>query len=261
MELNKDQITQENNSLRKRLKMLWLFILGIRNLMLNRPLICVYQLGKVGSQSIERALQEAFSEDQIVFYHLQWRLKHAYLTKYWLLRLYQITKRKIIIVSPIREPIARNISSFTHDFREFCYQNGLFENRKTMHEVELDKIYEIFFHHYDRHDFVNTWFQEELYKYTGIDVYAEPFDKGKGFQTYSKDHIQLLVFQSECSDPIKEKMISEFLNRPVKIKERINTFKDRPYKAHYAELKSKILSNQEYIDRMQSGIFYQHFYA
>lgn len=63
---------------------------------------------------------------------------------------------KIEIVTLVRDPIRRNISSLFYNIKLYKQTKGFFLNQFN-------------------HDWVLNWFDEEIKRYTGVDVYKYPF--------------------------------------------------------------------------------------
>lgn len=95
------------------------------NYYLNSENIIIYQMGKVGSTSLEKSLPNSFHTHTLYakepnplstsFYKSSFVLK----TRYFLIRNLIKRRRKIKIISVVRHPLERNFSMFFHDLPEW----------------------------------------------------------------------------------------------------------------------------------------------
>jgi hypothetical protein len=83
------------------------------------------------------------------------------------------------VISPIREPISRNMSAYLFNFCKSRTPSLSDFMMRYSHEVPL------------------TFFDKEIEPYWGIDVYETPFDKQKGWQVYEGENVRLLVIRLE----------------------------------------------------------------
>ena len=145
----------------------------MRALLLPSPII-VHQMAKVGSASIERAIR-ARLPDRAVFH------THRLNPDWWLTRSggsrlsARISRdgfQGFQLVTPIREPIGRNISALFENFDEFF--DGDAENMSASEAIAT------FVERYS-HGEPLTWFDQETKAVFGIDVYETPFDHERGY--------------------------------------------------------------------------------
>ena len=146
------------------------------------------------------------------------------------------------IITPIRSPIDRNISAFFQDLSARVIirddlRRGLGISSRVLHVAKLpipnefknaiierltikkinnhvDFLIEYFTKHF-QHRYSIDWFDNELKPALGIDVYDSAFDTTKGYQTFKKNNIELLVLKSEMSNTVKTNLISDFLGESI----------------------------------------------
>lgn len=218
----------------------------------SSPLVALYQMGKVGSQAIEDALAREDKGPTIHFHFIA----HLRRQKPWEARLLGICLSQELplrVISPVREPVSRNLSAFAHDFR------GSFSAR--MQDFETKHLQTISLQKYDRHRLGLDWFDTEFYKTLGIDAYARPFDTDRGFTRLSAGNVAVLVIQSELEDAAKEKILCDFLDLERLHLTRRNTADDRDYKGNYREFRDSVWLPSQYLDEMYSSRFARHFYS
>jgi hypothetical protein len=197
----------------------------------------VFQMGKVGSTSIARAvdgLQVHTVEPSTWVQSLKGGYHRHHLNSLF----FRMVEPKRLITA-VREPVGRNLSAFM-------------QNRG---EMNWGKEQSAFLANYP-HNRPLEWFDREILPATGIDVFAEPFPHEKGWQIISD---RLLIIRCEESDSTKETALSTFLGRPVTLG-RANVGSEKTYADDYERLKCLPLP-PDYIDRMLNSRYAAHFYS
>jgi len=248
-----------NNPFKRVVKSFLAFGRGLLDLLRKRELVCVYNIGKVGSQSILHQIQ-ASGQSNVIFFHFLFLLRRQRPVQYILFRLYRALGRPIKIICPVREPVARNISAFAHDFSSYFFKNRRFAVRRPMQEFSTDELVDLF-EQWDRHDLNDRWFQDEFEPQTGIDVFQFPFDRDKGYRVIEMGSVEVLLLRSELGDGVKSRVLAELLGRELPPSERRNTFKDRSYKGGYEAFRDAMLKDQAYRDRIYRQRYARHFYG
>lgn len=223
----------------------------IRYFLARRPPVLVYQMGKVGSQSVYYSLRETGYFPILHFHYVSLlkeynRYEHHYVQ--YLLKRNQPVK----IISLVRDPVARNLSAFAHDFK------GYFGGR--MQDHSLDKLESLFWQ-YDRHSLGVNWFDEEFLETIGVDVYQYNFAKERGYQQIREGTLEILILQVEVPDQIKRGVISKFCNVPGFELRRYNLASARDYKGNYDAFVDRITLPEEYLDQLYNSRFTHHFYS
>ena len=172
-----------------------------------------------------------------------------------LLYRYVIAKRRPgKVITLVREPISRNISAFFENFTTFtgvAYEDSGFTT---------DEIIDIFIREYD-HSVPLSWFDVELKKTLGIDIYEHPFPFEAGYATIANGALDLLQIKAETDDPTKERAIAEFLGVDgFKLIMR-NVGEQKDYASTYSDFLSRVHLPQSYIDIMCGSDFTRHFYS
>ena len=117
-------------------------------------------------------------------------------------------QHKIKIITLVREPVSKNLSQFF--FSHFRIFQGY-------HVLPLGDSFIGICQQYlmdsgnTRNPF--SWFETELKPFFGIDVYAHPFDKEKGYTIIKQDNIELLLMKLEKLNDL-ESVISDFVEAP-----------------------------------------------
>jgi hypothetical protein len=248
------------------------------------PLL-VYQMGKVGSTSVEMSLRSAglampifhvhllspieITKDEMLYHGRLPRLfapSHLPATQH-LFNSYYIRRRinrgeigapsKWKIVTLTRDPIARNISGF---FEGMPFRLPQLNKRLRAGTVEPEELVDYFFRTYD-HEVPLTWFDDELKSVFGIDVYSSRFPTEKGYQILSGELVDVLVIRLESLQSCIQDAMVEFLGlRDFSLKP-VNEGSKKEYGGMYSKVLSSIVVPASYIDMMYTSRYATHFYA
>jgi hypothetical protein len=163
-------------------------------------------------------------------------------------------KKSVKIITLIREPISRNISAFFQNLESF-------ERIKNAHNVvSIEQLVADFIRLYN-HDVPLTWFNVELFKTTGVDVYQHSFPYEKGYQVIDAPPYCLLIIRHDLEDKLKEKCIAEFIGVESFCLSRENEASLKQYADTYQEFLDSIKLPDEYIKWMLSSKYAKHFYS
>lgn len=210
--------------------------------------VFVYQMGKVASSSIFDSLTKQYPGTTGHAHHIgpdNWHSEELY---NWAKEGNQLK-----IISPIREPIGRNISAFFQSLDDYT---GI---RFKKSNLEIDQLIDIFLNEY-KHDRPLTWFDDNIKKHFGIDVYASD-PPGNGIATYTSGNISLLILRVTLDDAIKEKAIRAFLSFPSFTLNNRNIGTDKEYKKVYKEFVNSIRLPDSYLLKMKESKYFSHFYT
>jgi hypothetical protein len=229
--------------------------------------VLIYQMGKVGSTSLENSLKNSIHIHTLYGNppcHVQYKQRRngfkavvGYIGD--IVRRFAIKKRsKIKIISLVREPYSRNVSMFFQDLSHWIYYfvgQGNYDNRVE----DKNYLYKVFLESFD-HDYLNNWFDKELKRFTGIDIYLNEFDIEKGFSVYKKGKFEVLLVTAESLND-NEDAISKFINHKVSIKSE-NRSNSKWYRELYQDFK---LDDGGVLVKYKSSIrqskFYKKFYG
>ncbi|MDB6059229.1 MAG: hypothetical protein JWO95_3073 [Verrucomicrobiales bacterium] len=223
----------------------------IHRLLKAAPPLLVYQVGKVGSSSLEYSLDRSWPGFTVHAHTMApYEGETLELTG---MREFVVKKRKpIFIISVVREPIARNVSAFFENFDREINKVG---DRPIL---TVDKMIEIFLTHYP-HDHTLTWFDKHMKADFGIDVYQHPFPS-TGVQVIEQGHVRLLLMRVEVDDAVKESAVKDFLGlKEFQIK-RVNDAGQKSYSETYRVFREKFIPPDSYLEKMYESRFFKHFY-
>lgn len=225
---------------------------NIKRFFLKRKLhkatpVFIYQMGKVASSSIHYSLKKQYPGAVGHAHHIG--------SSNWVSELlYQWYKNgnQLKIISPVRDPISRNISSFFQHYSDYT--------KKEFEQLNLDteKLIDEFISQYT-HDVPLTWFDDNIKKYFDVDVYDTKFP-ATGFSVCSSQNVSVLVFRVDLDDALKEKAIQEFLDfKSFRLRNK-NVSTNKEYYDMYKKFIDKIKLPDKYLLKMKSSKYFNHFY-
>ncbi len=215
-----------------------------------RPPIYIFQMGKVGSNSLKSTLYHK-TKRLIVSTHRYEKMnpKHQMLLK-WRKRL----RLPVYVICPIRDPLSRNVSAFFQTFKrdtgyEFSSQNWT-----------LDELREMFLKHY-RHNVCLEWFDQSFRPTFEIDVFSTPFPTDRKWQTYRQGMIKFLIYRTDIDHSTQLKVISRFLGQDIDEWVYRNVAEEKDYGEAYQALCQSAKLPDIYISLMCNSRYCQHFWT
>ena len=209
-------------------------------------------MGKVGSTSIAKSLMMHMGRFSIFTSHFMNDPGHPRSVV-----LYEKIIRSgkpVKIITLVRDPISKNISSFFQDFEK---NTGISYSDSDFDMAELTSI---FLDKFD-HSSPLVWLDENIHKYLGIDVYSLPFPTNKGAIFFRSGDVELLVMRCELDNASKEKYVSDFLGLDDFRIHNKNIGSQKSYSDTYKAFKKAINLPVSYVDKMTSSKYFKHFYT
>ena len=210
--------------------------------------VFVFQMGKVASTSIYKSLQTHYEGP--VFHAHSFEPFHGS-PEIRALHRYHQAQNPIKIISLIREPVTRNISAF---FQNFKRDTGRTIEESNLSAIELKRM---FLNNYP-HEIPLVWFDNNIQKHFGIDVYSRPFPQS-GHDTFSQDGIELLVMRHDLDDSVKEALVQDFAGLQDFCLESENVGAEKRYAELYELLKQVKLPLQ-HLHYLASSKYMHHFF-
>ncbi len=222
-----------------------------RNLRRHPP-IFVYQLGKVASKAIRDSLVDVYKGEVIHGHGFEANHKQGEcreLHEYWFS---SRPPKRLFIISPVREPIGRNISAF-------------FENFKKRYGVPPEEsgwsigvLKQRFLEDFEHSQPLN-WFDLEMKRYFDLDVYSHDFPP-EGYCEIVKERVRLLVFRVELNDQVKIDCMSKFLGIEPFPLTKVNVGSCKSYQDLYRKFLQEVKLPVAYVDAMCESKYFRHFY-
>lgn len=152
------------------------------------------------------------------------------------------------VVTPVRDPIARNISFFFERFGNDILAIDAKFSVKGLLKHFFESI---------EHTYPLTWFQNVYQKTFGIDVYKEKFNKSRGWAII--DERYLLVRTDKMEKALPDAFESLYGKRPPGMHKGM-TMESRPYGYIYAQFVGKVKFPEKYVESLYNSRFMKHFF-
>lgn len=234
-----------------------------KSMYLNDSTIFLYQMGKVGSSSLELNIENSLNihslygngpcpvrTDQV---------RNNFLKKI-LHTLYDKMKRKFIkrrnktkIITLIRDPLQRNISMFFQDLPYWIYKfydnsTDTHNHIRTENANFLNHVFETQFNHF----YFDQWFDRELKKTTKIDIFKCNDIKEKKTKILNNSKFSILIIKFEyLNDKETIKEIENFTGLEIS-KNKTNIGEKKWYGDLYSKFKKEYTPSKEYIEKLYS---------
>lgn len=226
------------------------------------PLCLTYTMGKVGSSAIHKSLKmsniptlhlHTMQQDVIDKAIRDDRMRPNYFASIVARKLLKYLSdnkqiERVKVITLVRRPAERNLSAFFQNASKF----GITPN------TDENEAFRIFIEKYHHH-IPNRWFDDEIKKYLGLDVYKEKFCRESKF--IGGQGMPLLLLESSLSNNIKTDLLSQFLGVKVSELQFENVASDKPIAKLYGATKRLLCTDQNYKTQMENTKYFNHFYA
>lgn len=244
---------------------------------INTTPIAVYQMGKVGSETIVNSLKQLELAAPIYHVHilahknitisvnnsqknnqpLNLQLKNSKILREYLDR--EIDP-PLNIITAVREPISQFISAFFQNIEsrnpDLINSSGNYK-RQAIHNYLTKKL-----SNYDPKQAWNcNWFDRDFQPALGIDIYEHKFNSELGYTEFTHKNLNILVLQLENSK-LWNQRISTFLNlsSPLKIV-KTNVSNNKKYHRVYKNILANIELPISVLQEIYQCKYCQHFYS
>ncbi|RJK97871.1 putative capsular polysaccharide synthesis family protein [Vallicoccus soli] len=244
-----------------------------------QPLL-VHQMGKVASSSVTASLQEA-GLDPVYQVHAvspaglaaleasyarRWDPGHRGAQHLWqgqwvAGRLAREPQRRWQVVTVVRDPVARNVSSFFQVARS-RYGLDLGELARDRSEDEVvDAVRALFLERFDDHEGPVRWVDAELAVPFGVDPWSAPFPRERGWAVLRGERADVLVLRYEDLGRCFGEAVEAFLGLPgVRLASR-NVSSGKDYADAYRAVERRLTLDGDYLDRMYGSRYARHFWS
>lgn len=250
------------------------FARRVKKYNIQEPII-VYQMGKVGSSSMFWSLYDL--RLNVPIYHLHylndadeiaaWAKKtlRVYNRELAMVALANKLKREIDqgraprynLVSLVRTPVPRNISTYFHNIDSLFPG---FPERFNSGTLSCKEIGDHFLNEF-QDTTPERWFDRQVRDVFGLDVYAEPFARERGYQIYENDRVRLLVIRLEDLSRVAVPALDEFLTIPNFTLVPANIGESKTYGGLYKEFLATLSLPRAFLDKTHTTQYAQHFYT
>lgn len=257
-----------------------------RQIARGKPLLLVHTMGKVGSTSVAASLKSRgikrtmtmyqphflsekgieFAENLAISRAGSWdnlarKGRAGYLRNRLLnkeLRRLRESGGRVKVITMVRDPVATNLSGLFHNYR--WWPAGLKSQCDPPSAECLAHVERYFLDQYT-HDVPDTWFDMEVKSLYGVDVFAEPFDAGRGYAIYRNEFADVLLIKLEMLNDCAADAIHEFLGIEEFSLKETNVAEDKEYAAIYQAFRKQVALPDSYLDRMYSSRIARQFYS
>ena len=237
--------------------------------------VVVAQMGKVGSQAVVASLSQAGVRAAHVHFldraSLRWadrvyrqnwnprRLPwHVWEGRHAAARLR--AGERLDIVTVAREPVGRNLSAF-FQVADLQFGIDLGDFGTGAAGADLVRLRSAFLEEFDEHERPLRWFDDELKRSTGIDVYRHPFDRAKGYSIIGSDRARVLVLRTDWLDETFTPAVHEFLGRPDVGLVNRNDSAAKDTGELYEQVQHRLRLPATYLEQMYNSKYARHFWT
>jgi hypothetical protein len=169
-------------------------------------------------------------------------------------RSYVKSKRRLKVITLVREPVANNVSMF------FQVMSQYLDPDVEPSACDTDQLIDVFIDKY-MHSRPLTWLDAEVKTHFGIDIFQHPFPIQQGYTTITQANVSLLVLRCDLDDRTKAQAIADFIGLDEFEIVRSNVRNEKPEAQKYDEFKRRIRMPSALLDRMYESKFATHFYS
>lgn len=227
--------------------------------------ILIYQMGKVGSTTIESSIENSLHLHTLYNNTPCWihqKMRRPGILGKLIINIGNFIKRsaikrrkKVKIITMVREPVSRDISMFFQNL-PYWYVEYVNANQIDIREGGIEFLKDVFDESFD-HKYQLEWFDKEIKKLTGINIFNENYDVDKGYLKITKGKYELFLFRLEDIDKALQPL-SIFVEKKIELKEK-NIGNKKWYACIYVDLKKTIMTDEEYVLKMKNTRFSKFF--
>ena len=251
--------------------------------------VLVYQMGKVGSTSIALSVRQSLPGRAVYHFHTlvperldaietrsrsyvgthrEGKLYHVWQSQYLLQSgVLEDATSKPLVVTLTRDPVARNVSTFFEHIESKPLDDGRWHVISTEYGFELDvrrgdydRLAELFLEKC-RHASPVEFFDREIQRVFGLDVFEQEFDRERGYCVYETAHIRILVVRLGDLNRCHAEAFNDLTPGSHFELAKANVGGDKGYADLYEDFRHNLRLPAEYLDRMYGSRYAQHFYS
>lgn len=221
---------------------------------LDRPLFHIHFLNPESIQRAENMLWKFFGRQGSVN---RWAL---YESRFVLKHFLQRPIDELKIISLVREPVSRNVSSFFSNLDIFIPDCAAqFEDG----QIDVADITRHYLQDFHEHTHPLDWFDREMKSVFGIDVFSNEdlIHRNRGIFVYKRDRVELLVLRVEDIDDVAPQALQEFLKIDGVSLKVANDARGKDYDRVYRAFKDQLKLPDEYLAQMYESKYARTFYS
>lgn len=160
--------------------------------------------------------------------------------------------RKPFVVAGTREPVAMHLS---------LVFEGWWQYAERFEDITPDLARSLILDTAWRAPWVN-WFDDELRAVFGLDAFATPFDRARGWQVYDTDEVRAVVFRQENMSAVPDALGALYgLPSESFALGSENAAENKDYAAHYAAVRRAVRFTDAELEELYAPRFVGHFYS
>jgi len=231
----------------------------------NKPIVFIYQPGKVGSSTVYATLLHYLPPEDIVQLHFlsedfKKRVKGNPKFKWHVDQIMKAEKLRdenpklrIKIICLVRDPISRNISDLFQNPQNYLADGQELEGSSIGQMLEI-------YQRSNSYDYILNWFDREFARYTGIDVYNHAFDQLSGYSIFRDNGYDVLILRMEDLDRSLGIALTEFLGIDASSLQSANRASSRRTSPLYEQFREKISFSKQELEEVYCSKYAKHFY-
>ena len=243
--------------------------------------IVVFQVGKVGSITIQKALQDLQLGVPIYHCHclanFEWVLERArtHLPNFseaplkggaktsletWkeIRDKFDASDKRWHFISAVREPVTRNVSAFFQGIQERIPDFAV----RVAQGITIQEVEQVFLDDVIANQAPHIWFEKQFEPVVGVDVYQGPYPFKEGFQIFETERARALLLRLEDFEWALENAMNSFLGIPdFKISDKRNTSEEKAYGDFIKRFLREIRLPDWYLKSQYESQYARHFYT
>lgn len=237
----------------------------------NKEIFLVYSIGKVGSSSIYNTLKQkdefkkrtfhvhALNENRIKEQKDYYRKSKRKSVPYHLILSSRIAQElksyegKVNVITLIREPISRELSSVFQD--SFNFTSSYSPDNELIMSAVKDKVNKL------KKELPEVeWFNNELKHVFGIDIFKNDIELKNGYFVSKSPKLNFALIRLENLNNIFQTVMGEILPNIALDLVVANEARDKFYNEAYNKIRSKVKLSNEELNVIFSSAYVQKFY-
>lgn len=214
------------------------------------PPVFIFQMGKVGSTSLYGTLLAHYGGLVVHAHSLElMSTKHR-----MVLQCRLRCKLPILVICPVRDPFARNISAF---FQNFTRDTGFDLND---HDWNMEQLNDLFLNN-SLHTVCLEWFDGHFLPTFNFDIYSMCFSFSRKWRIYHRGSSKFLIYRTDLDKKEQLKVISKFLKVDIAKWSLANLSEQKNYHLKYNQFLDSVRLPDIYITMICNSRFIKHFWS
>ncbi len=211
----------------------------------------LYQMGKVGSKTIEDAIASAGGGDSL---HLHWADQHheqyPTLGVHYSRILNHKRNNPACVVVGVRDPFERVISGYFQEAETLKIKKNLADQHTAIEQLSSRFTRDAWV--------ICNWFHHNFY--CGLDIHDHAFDPEVGYSVIEHGNIRVFLYRVDVLNQLQQPL-AEFLDLPKLTLGKKNTGGDKLYAQVYKEVSDQFRVPHEIASKLIESKYTKHFFS